>query len=73
MNAQQLTEALQASTEPVRKYVLGPMYDANLSGDFDVSDEGVAVLVGLADQAGRLASLRFRMYEYELIKAALGL
>lgn len=71
MSPEQMKAALMASTEAERKYVLGPMFDGDLSGDFPVDEAAVTILVDEANDNGRLGQLRFRMYEFGLIKAAL--
>lgn len=73
MTPEQLKAALMASTEAERKYALGPYLDADLSGNFPVDEEAVNNAVESAYANGRMGSIRFRMYEFGLIKAALQL
>lgn len=71
MSPEQIKAALMASTEAERKYALGPMLDADLSGEFPVDEAAVSNAVDEAAVNGRLGSIRFRMYEFGLIKQAL--
>lgn len=72
MTPEQLKAALMASTEQERMYVLGPIIDLDMTGQFSVDEEDVDQAVDQAAEWGRLGQIRFRMYEFGLIRSALG-
>lgn len=71
MTPEQLKAALMASTEQERMYALGPIIDLDMTGQFSVDEEDVDQAVDQAAEWGRLGQIRFRMYEFGLIKQAL--
>lgn len=71
MTPDELKAALNAATPEERKYVLAPYLSAGAEQDFPVEPDDVDQAVEKAIADGRIGSLRYRGYEFGLLKSAL--